>query len=126
MTDGVDNASTRTLDEAVDRAWRAGVIVYAIGIGDRFRFEGIREDVLQRISKDTGGRAYFPRGPEDLLQDFKQIENEMRSQYLVAYSPSNSNRDGSFRRIEVRLNGRSDALVVHRRGYYAPVEDGRK
>src|SRR5712691_203591 len=44
LTDGVDNASSRKLDEAIDRAWRAGVIIYSIGIGDRFRFEGVRED----------------------------------------------------------------------------------
>src|SRR4029453_1930808 len=90
LTDGVDNASSRKLDEAIDRAWRAGVIIYSIGIGDRFRFEGVREDVLRRLGEETGGRAYFPRGADDLLQDFRQIEAEMRSQYLVAYAPSNS------------------------------------
>src|SRR5207302_3925154 len=75
LTDGVDNASSRKLDEAIDRAWRAGVIVYSIGIGDRFRFEGVREDVLRRLGDETGGRAYFPRSTDDLLDDFHQIEN---------------------------------------------------
>jgi Ca-activated chloride channel family protein len=126
LTDGVDNASTRRLEDAIERAWRAGVVVYAIGIGDRFRFEGVREDVLRRLSDETGGRAYFPRGPEDLMNDFRQIENEMRSQYLVAYSPSNTNRDGAFRRIEVRLAGRDGVRVIHRPGYYAPLEDVKK
>jgi Ca-activated chloride channel family protein len=126
LTDGVDNASSRKLEDAIDRAWRAGVVVYAIGIGDRFRFEGIREDVLRKLSEETGGRAYFPQGADDLLEDFRQIENELRSQYLVAYSPTNANRDGSFRRIEVRVAGRSDVRFVHRRGYYAPVEDVKK
>jgi Ca-activated chloride channel family protein len=126
LTDGVDNASSRKLEDAIDRAWRAGVVIYAIGIGDRFRFEGVREDVLRKMSTDTGGRAYFPQGADDLLEDFRQIENELRSQYLVAYSPSNSNRDGSFRRIEVRIAGRSDVRLVHRRGYYAPLEEVKK
>ena len=126
LTDGVDNASTRKIEDAIDRAWRAGVVVYSIGIGDRFRFEGIREDVLRRLSEETGGRAYFPHGPDDLLDDFRQIESEMRSQYLIAYSPSNTNRDGSFRRIEVRLAGREDVRVIHRRGYYAPSEEVKK
>ncbi|HXG91908.1 MAG TPA: VWA domain-containing protein [Blastocatellia bacterium] len=126
LTDGVDNASNRKLDEVIDRAWRAGVIVYAIGIGDRFRFEGVREDVLRRVSEETGGRAYFPRGPEDLLDDFRQIENDLRSQYIVAYSPSNTAHDGSFRRIEVRINNRPDARVIHRRGYYAATEEVKK
>jgi len=126
LTDGVDNASTRKIEDAIGRAWRAGVVIYSIGIGDRFRFEGIREDVLRRLSEETGGRAYFPHGPDDLLDDFRQIESEMRSQYLIAYSPSNTSRDGSFRRIEVRLAGRDDVRVIHRRGYYAPSEEVKK
>ena len=126
LTDGVDNASSRKLDEAIDRAWRAGVIIYSIGIGDRFRFEGVREDVLRRLGEETGGRAYFPRGAEDLLQDFRQIEAELRSQYLVAYSPSNSMHDGRFRRVEVRVNSRPEARIIHRRGYYAATEDVKK
>jgi VWFA-related protein len=126
LTDGVDNASSRKLDEAIDRAWRAGVIIYSIGIGDRFRFEGVREDVLRRLGEETGGRAYFPRGAEDLLQDFRQIEAELRSQYLVAYSPSNLMHDGRFRRVEVRVNSRPEARIIHRRGYYAATEDVKK
>lgn len=126
LTDGVDNASSRKLEEAIDRAWRSGVVIYAIGIGDRFRFEGVREDVLRRVSEETGGRAYFPHGPDDLLEDFRQIENEMRSQYLVAYAPTNMTRDGRFRRIEVRVNSRADARIIHRRGYYAATEEVKK
>jgi len=126
LTDGVDNASRRKLDEAIDRAWRAGVIIYSIGIGDRFRFEGVREDVLKRLGEETGGRAYFPRGADDLIYDFRQIEAELRSQYLVAYSPSNSTHDGRFRRVEVRVNARPDARLIHRRGYYAATEDVKK
>lgn len=126
LTDGVDNASSRKIEDAIDRAWRAGVVIYAIGIGDRFRFEGVREDVLRKMSEETGGRAYFPQGADDLLEDFRQIESELRSQYLVAYSPTNANRDGSFRRIEVRVAGRNDVRLVHRRGYYAPLEEVKK
>jgi Ca-activated chloride channel family protein len=126
LTDGVDNASSRKIEEAIDRAWRSGVVIYAIGIGDRFRFEGVREDVLRRMSAETGGRAYFPHGPDDLLDDFRQIENELRSQYLVAYSPTNTTHDGRFRRIEVRVNSRPDARLIHRRGYYAATEEVKK
>lgn len=126
LTDGVDNASSRKMEEAIDRAWRAGVVIYSIGIGDRFRFEGVREDVLRRMSEETGGRAYFPHGPDDLLDDFRQIESELRSQYLVAYSPTNSSHDGRFRRIEVRLASRPDVRVIHRRGYYAATEETKK
>jgi VWFA-related protein len=126
LTDGVDNASSRKIDEAIDRAWRAGVVIYAIGIGDRFRFEGVREDILRRLSEETGGRAYFPHGPDELLDNFRQVESELRSQYLVAYSPTNGAKDGRFRRIEVRLAGRPDVRVIHRRGYYAATEEVKK
>jgi Ca-activated chloride channel homolog len=126
LTDGVDNASSRKIDEAIDRAWRAGVVIYTIGIGDRFRFEGVREDILRRLSEETGGRAYFPHGPDELLDNFRQVESELRSQYLVAYSPSNGTKDGRFRRIEVRLAGRPDVRVIHRRGYYAATEEVKK
>jgi len=126
LTDGVDNASSRKLEEAVDRAWRSGIVIYSIGIGDRFRFEGVREDVLKRMSDETGGRAYFPRGPDELLDNFHQIESELRSQYLIAYSPTNIAHDGSFRRIEVRLAARPDVRVISRRGYYATSEEVKK
>ncbi|MFL6214501.1 MAG: VWA domain-containing protein [Blastocatellia bacterium] len=126
LTDGVDNASSRKIDEAIDRAWRAGVVIYAVGIGDRFRFEGVREDILRRLSEETGGRAYFPHGADELLDNFRQIESELRSQYLVAYSPLNGAKDGRFRRIEVRLASRPDARVIHRRGYYAATEEVKK
>jgi Ca-activated chloride channel family protein len=122
LTDGVDNASNRKLQEAIDRAWRSGVMIYSIGIGDRFRFEGVREDILAKMAEETGGRAYFPRGSDDLMADFRQIESELRSQYLVAYAPSSTSRDGAFHRIDVRLAGRPEVRVLHRRGYYAPTE----
>jgi Ca-activated chloride channel family protein len=126
LTDGVDNASNRKLAEAIDRAWKSGVMIYSIGIGDRFRFEGVREDVLKKMSEETGGRAYFPRGPEDLTGDFKQIESDLRSQYLVAYAPADTPHDGSFHRIDVQIPNRPGVRVIHRRGYYAPRDDGKK
>jgi Ca-activated chloride channel family protein len=126
LTDGVDNASNRKLEEAIDRAWRSGVMIYCIGIGDRFRFEGVREDILQRVSEATGGRAYFPRGSDELLDNFRQIETELRSQYLVAYSPAGSSRDGAFHKIEVQVKNRPGVRIIHRRGYYAPTEDVKK
>jgi VWFA-related protein len=126
LTDGVDNASNRKLEEAIDRAWRSGVMIYSIGIGDRFRFEGVREDILRNISEATGGRAYFPRGSDELLDNFRQIETELRSQYLVAYSPTNPTRDGSFHKIDVQIKDRPGVRIIHRRGYYAPMEEVKK
>jgi len=119
LTDGEDTTSFYKLQEAMDQALRAEVIIYAIGIGDRLRF-GINEGVLKRLAQETGGRAYFPDHPNDLTKVFREIENELRSQYLVAYYPSHSAPDGSFRRIEIRIPGRKDVKIRHRRGYYSP------
>jgi len=57
---------------------------------------------------------------------FRQIESELRSQYLVAYVPTTTMRDGAFHRIDVRIAGRPDVRVLHRHGYYAPAEEVRK
>lgn len=120
LTDGDDNASQRSLQEAIDDAHRSDVIVYALGIGDRYRSAAVKRDVLETLSAQTGGRAYFPESYDDLRTAFQQINQEMRSQYMLAYEPSNSARDGAFRAIEIRLPGRKDVRVFHRRGYFAP------
>lgn len=120
LTDGDDNASDRTLQDAIDDALKADCIVYTIGIGDRYRSTAVKKDVLDLLARQTGGRAYFPSSYEDLRAAFKQIDEELRSQYLIAYEPSNGTRDGSFREIEVTLPGRQDVRIFHRKGYYAP------
>jgi Ca-activated chloride channel family protein len=120
LTDGDDNASDRTLQEAIDDAQRTDVIVYALGIGDRYRSAAVKRDVLESLATQTGGRAYFPESFDDLRLAFGQINQEMRSQYLLAYEPSNATRDGSFRSIEIRIPGRKDIRIFHRRGYFAP------
>lgn len=120
LTDGDDNASDRTLQDAIDDAHRSDVIVYALGIGDRYRSAAVKRDVLESLASQTGGHAYFPESFDDLRAAFGQINQEMRSQYLLAYEPTNSTRDGSFRSIEIELPGRKDVRVFHRRGYFAP------
>lgn len=120
LTDGDDNASDRTLQQAIDDAIRADVIVYSIGIGDRYRSTAVKKDVLDTLARQTGGRAYFPDSYADLRAAFKQIDDELRSQYVIAYVPSNTNHDGAFREISVTVPGRQDIRVYHRKGYYAP------
>lgn len=120
LTDGVDTTSAYKTEAAIERAWRSEVIVYSIGIG----FGGIADGVLNKYAKETGGRVFVPRGTEDLDRAFAEIENDLRQQYVVSYSPSNTKRDGTFRKIEVRLASevRKDMKVRHRRGYYAPAK----
>jgi VWFA-related protein len=119
LTDGEDTTSVYKIQQAIEQALRAEAIIFAIGIGDRFRY-GLNEGVLKRLAQETGGRAYFPRTSEDLIRAFREIERELRSQYLVAYYPSASSPEGSYRSILIRIPTRKDVRVHHRRGYYVP------
>jgi Ca-activated chloride channel homolog len=123
ISDGVDTSSRVKSDEAIKRAIAEDVAVYAIGIGDEMNFEGVKKSSLRKIAEKTGGRAYFPRDNTELQGSFSQIEQELRSQYLVAYSPSNKNRDGSYRKVEIEFVNpelRKQKLVLnYRQGYFA-------
>jgi Ca-activated chloride channel homolog len=117
ITDGEDTSSTLKMKDAIERTWRNEVIVYAIGIGGP---DGVNTGVLKKITQETGGRAFFPRGEPDLDKAFAQIDEDLRSQYILAYTPSNSAKDGSFRTIQVKVKDQKDLTVRHRRGYFAP------
>jgi Ca-activated chloride channel family protein len=123
ITDGVDTRSRLKADEAIKRAIIEEVAVYVVGIGDDIHFEGIKKSPLRKLAERTGGRAYFPRNNAELTTSFAQIEQELRSQYLVAYSPSNKNRDGSYRKVEIELINpelRKQKLQLnYRQGYFA-------
>ena len=110
------------LDDAVQAALKAEAIIYSIGIGDNF-YSGVDKGSLNKISERTGGRAYFPRDERELRDAFKQIQEEMRSQYLIAYEPSDQKRDGSYRKIEIQLTNqmlvKDKVKVTHRQGYFA-------
>jgi Ca-activated chloride channel homolog len=123
LTDGVDTSSRLKLSEAVDSALKADAIIYAIGIGDSFSFDGVDEGSLNKIAERTGGRAYFPRNEEDLRSAFAQIQDELRSQYLLAYSPSNKSKDGSFRQVKIEVVNpdlkKQNLRLTYRQGYFA-------
>ncbi|KXK05465.1 MAG: von Willebrand factor type A domain-containing protein [Acidobacteria bacterium OLB17] len=126
LTDGQNTSGQKRLDDAVDAAVRSEAIIYSIGIGDNF-YGGVDKGTLNKVSERTGGRAFFPRDEGELRQAFKQIEEEMRSQYLVAYEPTNQNRDGSFRKIEIQIVNeqlKNDKIkLTHRQGYFAKNSD---
>jgi Ca-activated chloride channel family protein len=123
LSDGVDTSSRLKLQEAVDSALKADAIIYSIGIGDSFSFEGVDEGSLRKISERTGGRAYFPRNEDDLRAAFAQIQEDLRSQYLIAYSPSNKTKDGSFRRVQIDVVNpelkKQQLRLTYRQGYFA-------
>ena len=125
LSDGYDTFSKKKLDEAVQAAQRAEAVIYSIGIGDNF-YDGVDEGSLKKISERTGGRAYFPRDENELRQAFKQIQDEMRSQYLVAYEPTNRALDGTYRKIEIQVANpeleKQKVRVTHRQGYFAKTK----
>jgi VWFA-related protein len=118
VTDGQDNSSSVKMREAIERTWRSEIIVYSIGIGAAEY--GIDTGTLKKIASETGGRAFFPRSEEDLDKAYAQIDEDLRSQYIMAYTPSNAAKDGSFRTIQLKVKTRGELTVRHRRGYFAP------
>ena len=122
LTDGVDTSSRMRMHEAISRAQKADALIYAIGIGDRYTFN-VDEGSLRKIADQTGGRAYFPKHERDLREAFDQIQRDLREQYLVAYSPRNKARDGSYRKIEIQVvnpNLKQQNLKLnYRTGYFA-------
>jgi Ca-activated chloride channel family protein len=129
LTDGVNTFGKKKLDDAVQAALRSEAVVYSIGIGDRF-YDGVDEGVLRKISERTGGRAYFPRDEKELRDAFQQIQDEMRSQYLLSYEPSNPAKDGSYRTIDIQLVNpqmqKDKIKLTHRQGYFAKSESKKK
>lgn len=123
LTDGQDTSSRLKRSAAIDRAIAAETVVYAIGIGDSKHFEGVDEDGLRNLAGNTGGRAFFPKKEADLKTTFEQIEQELRSQYLVAYSSTNKKRDGAYRQMRIEITNpelRKEQLKLrYRPGYFA-------
>ena len=126
LTDGEDTMSQVKMHEAIERAQKADALIYAIGIGDSYQ-GGVDEGSLKKLTEQTGGRAYFPRSESDLRNAFVQIQRDLREQYLIAYSPSNKARDGSYRRIQIEVVDpelRKQKLKLnYRPGYFAKTSE---
>jgi VWFA-related protein len=122
LTDGDDTHSMNSMQDAIDIAIKNNTVVYAIGIGDRKDYD-VKEGTLRKMAERTGGRAFFPRDEAALSVAFDQIELELRSQYLIAYSSSNKASDGSYRQINLEIVNpelRTQKLrLLYRQGYYA-------
>jgi VWFA-related protein len=118
VSDGDDDYSRATEDDAIKMCQRAETIVYTISTNTGpSRDKG--DDVLLRISDATGGRAFFPKRMEDVSEGFLNIEAELRSQYSLVYVPANFKQDGSFRTIYLQsLDPRY--TVRAKKGYFAP------
>ncbi len=125
LSDGVNTYGQKKLDEAVQASLKSEAVIYSIGIGDNF-YGGVDKGVLNKISERTGGRAFFPKDEAELRNAFTQIQIEMRSQFLIAYEPSNQKRDGSFRTVEIQVANpelaKQKVFLTHRKGYFAKTE----
>ena len=124
LSDGEDQGSRVKLAEALEAAQKADVIIYSVAIIDRAFYGGGLgfggDAVLKKLSEETGGRVIEVNRARDTGGAFQAIADELRTQYLLGYSPTNTQRDGSFRKIRVRVRNR-DYKVQARRGYYAPT-----
>ena len=129
LTDGIDTSSRKKLEDGVQAALKSEAVIYSIGIGDNF-YDGVNESALRKISERTGGRAFFPRDETELRRAFNQIQVEMRSQYLIAYEPSNQKRDGSYRKIEIQVANaelaKQKVTLTHRQGYFSKTASVEK
>ena len=121
LSDGEDNQSHVTREEAIEMAQRAEAIVYTISTNVSGT-KGAGDKVLERIADATGGRAFFPFQIRDVANAFAEIQDELRSQYDVSYKPADFKADGHFRTIEIVALDRKNFRVRSRRGWYAPVQ----
>jgi VWFA-related protein len=118
VSDGDDNQSRAYMDEAIKMCQRAETTIYTISTNTSpTRERG--DDVLKKMAQATGGSAFYPQRLEDISNEFHRIEEELRSQYSLAYKPADFRADGSFRSIY--LTALRGGYVVHARtGYFAP------
>jgi Ca-activated chloride channel homolog len=133
ITDGEDRDSYYKLDELLAKVQESDVQVFCIGFLNEIPNKGLfghwsksvpekARDALNKISDETGGKAFFPDKLTDIHQIVAEIASELRSQYSIGYFSSNVARDGSFRRVKIVLSGSgtSDSQARYRRGYFAP------
>jgi Ca-activated chloride channel homolog len=119
VSDGDDNQSRVSRDQALEMAHKADAVIYAISTNiSRITTDG--DKVLKYLTAETGGQAFFPFKAEDLAQSFENIANELRHQYNIFYRPDPLKTDGLYHSVEVKVKGRKDLIVRARKGYYAP------
>ena len=119
VSDGDDNQSQVSRDQALEMAQKADVVIYAISTNITHA-ETDGDKVLRYLTAETGGQAFFPFKVEDLEQSFENIANELRHQYNIFYRPEPLKADGLYHTVELKVKGRKELVVRCRKGYYAP------
>ena len=126
LSDGEDTSSLLPFEEVLDLAKRSETAIYAIGIrageGTGVSAKGFKEAefVMRQFSQETGGRSFFPNQLTDLAGIYGQISDELSNQYTVGYTSKNPKRDGSWRRVVVRIT-RPNLTARTKLGYFAPT-----
>ncbi|HXW63142.1 MAG TPA: VWA domain-containing protein [Candidatus Acidoferrales bacterium] len=120
LTDAEDTGSKLSEGDAIESAQRADAAIHIILITDPRATEGYGPGVASKMTQDTGGRVINVRSDKGLEKAFDVISEELRSQYVLGYSSTNTKRDGTFRKIKVEVN-RPDVKILARKGYYAPA-----
>jgi VWFA-related protein len=125
ITDGDDQGSRTKPGEAIEAAQKSDSIIYVVLYEDprfhspMFGGRGSAEGEMRRLTDDTGGRTFRVDRRNSLTEIYNQLQEELRSQYVIAYTPTNPDRDGRFRKIEIRVKNRKELKVQARKGYYA-------
>jgi Ca-activated chloride channel homolog len=119
ISDGDDNQSRYTRDQALEMAQKADVVVYTISTNIT-RVPSNGDKVMRYFAVETGGLAFFPFKAQDMSQSFENIANELRHQYNVLYRPEPLRADGQWHNVDIKVKGRKDLVVRARKGYYAP------
>ncbi len=126
FTDGEDQGSRESIREAIEAAQKADAMCYVILIADRGFYGGFGysgDSDMRKLAEATGGRVIDVGNKEDKLKEaFNQIQNELRSQYNIGYTPTNEKLDGSYRKVQIKAKG-GDYKVQARQGYYAIAKD---
>lgn len=126
LTDAEDTGSKVSLDDSIEAAQKTNTVIHVLRLADEPFYFGMGmgysgASVARRMAAETGGREIEVRSEKSLDKAFEQITEELRSQYVVGYYPTNTKRDGTFRQIKIETD-RPGTHVLYRKGYYAPAQ----
>ena len=123
MTDGRDEnnpgtgpGSARNFEEVLKQVKDTGALVFGIGLGTK-----VDQTPLKAVAERSGGRAFFPTDVSQLSTEYRRVVDDLRRRYVLGYTSTQIQRDGSWRTVEIRVKGREDAVVRTAGGYYAPA-----
>jgi len=125
FTDGDDEGSEASMEPALETARRSDASIYTVGFLG-WSFEGgmdVNQDLLTQLSRDTGGRSFFPMSEKEIRKSFDAIRDELHRQYRMAYLPSKKGDETVWRNLEVRMKKRKNLTVRTRKGYYERPEN---